>query len=63
MVSLLLRYLDQDVAEADDVAQEVYLAVFRSLDTFRQGDDFGAWFALSQIEPAASAAESMLGSD
>ena len=29
----------------------------------RFGDDFGAWFALSQIEPAASAAEAMLGPD
>ena len=27
------------------------------------GDDFGAWFALSQIEPAASPEESMLGND
>jgi RNA polymerase sigma-70 factor (ECF subfamily) len=29
--------------DVDDVAQEVYLAVFRSLHTFRRGDDFGAW--------------------
>jgi RNA polymerase sigma-70 factor (ECF subfamily) len=29
--------------DVDDVAQEVYLAVFRNLHTFRRGDDFGAW--------------------
>jgi RNA polymerase sigma-70 factor (ECF subfamily) len=29
--------------DVDDVAQEVFLAVFRSLDTFRHGDDFAAW--------------------
>jgi hypothetical protein len=45
---------------------EPWLKLFK---TFREikltnvfGDDFGAWFALSQIEPAASAAESILGS-
>jgi hypothetical protein len=44
---------------------EPWLNLFK---TFREiklanvfGDDFGSWFALSQIEPAASAAESILG--
>jgi RNA polymerase sigma-70 factor, ECF subfamily len=29
--------------DVDDLAQEVFLAAFRSLATFRRGDDFGAW--------------------
>jgi RNA polymerase sigma-70 factor (ECF subfamily) len=29
--------------DVDDVAQEVYLAAYGSLHTFRLGDDFGAW--------------------
>jgi RNA polymerase sigma-70 factor, ECF subfamily len=29
--------------DVDDIAQEVFLAAFRGLDTFRRGDDFGAW--------------------
>jgi RNA polymerase sigma-70 factor (ECF subfamily) len=29
--------------DVDDLAQEVFLAAFRALPTFRQGDDFGAW--------------------
>jgi RNA polymerase sigma-70 factor (ECF subfamily) len=29
--------------DVDDLAQEVFLAAFRSLSTFRRGDDFGAW--------------------
>jgi RNA polymerase sigma-70 factor (ECF subfamily) len=29
--------------DVDDLAQEVFLAAFRSLDTFGRGDDFGAW--------------------
>jgi RNA polymerase sigma-70 factor (ECF subfamily) len=29
--------------DVDDVAQEVFLAAFRNLHTFRRGDDFGAW--------------------
>jgi len=29
--------------DVDDIAQEVFLAAFRTLDTFRHGDDFGAW--------------------
>jgi RNA polymerase sigma-70 factor (ECF subfamily) len=29
--------------EVDDLAQEVFLAAYRSLSTFRRGDDFGAW--------------------
>ena len=29
--------------DVDDLAQEVFLAAFRNLSGFRQGDDFGAW--------------------
>jgi RNA polymerase sigma-70 factor, ECF subfamily len=29
--------------EVDDLAQEVFIAAYRSLKTFRQGADFGAW--------------------
>jgi RNA polymerase sigma-70 factor (ECF subfamily) len=29
--------------DVDDLAQEVFLAAFRNLHTFRRGDDFGAW--------------------
>jgi RNA polymerase sigma-70 factor (ECF subfamily) len=29
--------------DVDDLAQEVFLAAFRSLPSFRRGDDFGAW--------------------
>jgi RNA polymerase sigma-70 factor (ECF subfamily) len=29
--------------DVDDLAQEVFLAAFRSLHAFRRGDDFGAW--------------------
>ena len=29
--------------DVDDLAQEVFLAAFKSLRTFRRGDDFGAW--------------------
>jgi len=29
--------------DVDDLAQEVFLAAFRNLATFRRGDDFGAW--------------------
>jgi RNA polymerase sigma-70 factor (ECF subfamily) len=29
--------------EVDDLAQEVFIAAFRSLKTFRRGEDFGAW--------------------
>ena len=29
--------------DADDLAQEVFLAALRNLSTFRRGDDFGAW--------------------
>src|SRR5262249_27921115 len=29
--------------DVDDLAQEVFLAALKSLDTFRRGDDFGAW--------------------
>jgi RNA polymerase sigma-70 factor (ECF subfamily) len=29
--------------DVDDLAQEVFLAALESLDTFRRGDDFGAW--------------------
>jgi len=34
-----LHHLD----EVDDLAQEVFLAAFRSLSSFRRGDDFGVW--------------------
>src|SRR4051794_37245215 len=27
----------------DDVAQETFIAAYRSLHSFRRGDDFGAW--------------------
>ncbi len=29
--------------DVDDIAQEVFLAAFRQLESFRRGDDFGAW--------------------
>jgi RNA polymerase sigma-70 factor (ECF subfamily) len=29
--------------DVDDLAQEVFLAAYRNLDTFQRGDDFGAW--------------------
>lgn len=30
-------------ADVDDMAQEVFLAAYRQLATFRRGDEFGAW--------------------
>src|SRR5438045_641460 len=45
--SLSLRsYLASQIHHLDDVddlAQEVFLAAYRSLSSFRGGDDFGAW--------------------
>lgn len=32
-----------DQAEADDLAQEVFIAAWRDLAGFRRGEDFGAW--------------------
>jgi RNA polymerase sigma-70 factor (ECF subfamily) len=32
-----------NMEDVDDIAQEVFLAVFHSLNSFRHGDDFGAW--------------------
>jgi RNA polymerase sigma-70 factor (ECF subfamily) len=29
--------------DVDDLAQEVFIAAYRSLDTFQRGDDFGLW--------------------
>jgi RNA polymerase sigma-70 factor (ECF subfamily) len=29
--------------DVEDIAQEVFLAAYRQLPTFRRGDDFGAW--------------------
>ena len=29
--------------DADDLAQDVFIAAYRSLHAFRRGDDFGAW--------------------
>lgn len=29
--------------DVDDLAQETFIAAYRSLNTFRRGDDFGAW--------------------
>jgi RNA polymerase sigma-70 factor (ECF subfamily) len=29
--------------DVDDLAQEVFIAAYRSLDTFQRGDDFGSW--------------------
>ena len=29
--------------DVDDLTQEVFIAAYRSLHTFRRGDDFGAW--------------------
>jgi RNA polymerase sigma-70 factor (ECF subfamily) len=34
-----LHHLDA----VDDLAQEVFITAFRSLSTFRRGEDFGAW--------------------
>ena len=30
-------------SDVDDMAQEVFLAAYRQLPSFRRGDDFGAW--------------------
>jgi RNA polymerase sigma-70 factor (ECF subfamily) len=38
-LALRIHHLD----DVDDLAQEIFLAAFRSLPTFRRGDDFGAW--------------------
>lgn len=47
MFSLPLRgYIASQIHHAndvDDMAQEVFLAAYRQLATFRRGDDFGAW--------------------
>jgi RNA polymerase sigma-70 factor (ECF subfamily) len=32
-----------NTAEADDVAQEVFITAWRDLGSFRRGSDFGAW--------------------
>lgn len=32
-----------DIAEADDLAQEVFIAAWRDLASFRRDEDFGAW--------------------
>jgi len=32
-----------NLAEADDLAQEVFIAAWRDLAGFRRGEDFGAW--------------------
>jgi len=32
-----------DLGEADDLAQEVFIAAWRDLHSFRRGEDFGAW--------------------
>ncbi|GEP43010.1 sigma-70 family RNA polymerase sigma factor [Brevifollis gellanilyticus] len=29
--------------DADDLAQETFIAAYRNLNTFRRGEDFGAW--------------------
>ncbi len=29
--------------DVDDLAQEIFIAAYRSLHTFRRGEDFGAW--------------------
>jgi RNA polymerase sigma-70 factor (ECF subfamily) len=31
------------IEDVDDLAQEVFIAAYRDLPTFRRGDDFGAW--------------------
>lgn len=32
-----------NVSDVDDLAQETFIAAFRTLPSFRRGDDFGAW--------------------
>ncbi len=32
-----------NIAEADDLAQEVFITAWRDLGSFRRGEDFGAW--------------------
>lgn len=32
-----------DLSEVDDLAQETFIAAFKDLRSFRQGEDFGAW--------------------
>lgn len=44
---LMLRsYLNgqlYNITEADDLAQEVFIAAWRNLGSFRRGEDFGVW--------------------
>lgn len=42
-VRAFLRRLCGDPAEADDLAQEVFIAAWISLDSFRRGADFRLW--------------------
>jgi RNA polymerase sigma factor (sigma-70 family) len=42
-VRAFLRRLCGDPAEADDLAQEVFIAAWTSLDSFRRGADFRLW--------------------
>jgi RNA polymerase sigma-70 factor (ECF subfamily) len=42
----LRGYLSSQIyhqSEVDDLAQEVFIAAYRNLKTFRRGEDFGAW--------------------
>ncbi len=32
-----------DMADVDDLAQDVFVTAFRGLSSFRRGEDFGAW--------------------
>jgi RNA polymerase sigma factor (sigma-70 family) len=42
-VRAFLRRLCGDPAEADDLAQEVFIAAWTSLDRFRRGENFRLW--------------------
>jgi RNA polymerase sigma factor (sigma-70 family) len=42
-VRAFLRRLCGDAAEADDLAQEVFIAAWTGLDSFRRGEDFRLW--------------------
>ena len=42
-VRAFLRRLCGEMAEADDLAQEVFIAAWTSLDSFRRGENFRLW--------------------
>ncbi len=43
MVLAYIRSLGADAHLAEDLAQETFLAAYRSLEKFEEGRDFGSW--------------------